>query len=182
MSRLVLVRHGRAAAAWDADLDPGLDAAGRGQAEAMAAALAPAGPLPVVVSPMRRTRETAAALERVWGVVAAVEPAVGEIRSPVDGLAGRGTWLRGLHAGRWPEQDDALQRWRDQVLAALAALDRPTVVVSHFFGINAAVGAASGDDRLVCFSPDHCSRTVLENDGGRLRLVQLGAESSTPVM
>ena len=60
MSRLVLVRHGRAAAGWDADADPGLDATGREQADAVAAALAPEGPLPVVVSPMRRTRETAA--------------------------------------------------------------------------------------------------------------------------
>jgi broad specificity phosphatase PhoE len=182
VSRLVLVRHGRAAAAWDADLDPGLDAEGRVQAEAMATALSTDGPLPVIVSPLRRTRETAAALERAWGVVAAVEPAVGEIRSPVDDLAGRGAWLRALHAGRWPEQDDALQRWRDRVLAALGELDRPTVVITHFFGINVAVGAASGDERLVCFRPDHCSRTVLENDRGRLRLVQLGAEGSTRVL
>jgi len=182
VSRLVLVRHGRAAAAWDADLDPGLDAAGRGQADAMAAALAANGPLPIVVSPLRRTRETAAALERAWGVVAAVEPAVGEIRAPVDDLADRGAWLRGLHAGRWSEQDDALRRWREEVLAALGALERTTVVVTHFFGINAAVGAACGDDRLVCFRPDHCSRTVIENDAGRLRLVRLGAEDSTPVL
>ena len=182
MSRLVLVRHGRAAAAWDADRDPGLDAIGREQAEAMAAALAPDGPLAVVVSPMRRTRETAAALERGWGVVADVEPAVGEIRAPVDDLAGRGAWLRSVYAGRWSEQDGALVRWRDRLLAALGALERDTVVVTHFFGINVAVGAASGDDRLVCFRPDNCSRTVLENDGGRLRLVQLGAEGATAVL
>ncbi len=182
MSELVLVRHGRAAAAWDADRDPGLDAIGRGQAESLAAAVAPDGPLPIVASPMRRTRETAAALERVWGVVADVEPAVGEIRAPVDDLPGRGAWLRSVYAGRWSEQDGALVRWRDQLLAALGALERDTVVVTHFFGINAAVGAASRDDRLVCFRPDNCSRTVLENDGGRLRLVQLGAEGTTAVL
>ena len=182
MSRLVLVRHGRAAAGWDADADPGLDATGREQADAVAAALAPEGPLPVVVSPMRRTRETAAALERVWGIVSLVEPAVGEIRAPVDDLPGRGAWLRGVSTGRWAEQDGALLRWRDELLAALGALDRATVVVTHFFGINAAVAAASGDDRLVCFRPGHCSRTVLENDGGRLRLMQLGAEGATAVL
>jgi broad specificity phosphatase PhoE len=179
--RLVLVRHGHAAAAWDADPDPGLDADGRRQAAAVAAALSGDGPLPVVVSPLRRARETAAALERVWGIEAAVEPAVGEIRAPVAGLADRGAWLRSVYGGRWAEQDDALRGWRDQLVAALAALERATVVVTHFFGINAAVGSASGDDRLVSFRPDHCSRTVLENEGGRLRLVQLGAEGATPV-
>jgi broad specificity phosphatase PhoE len=178
VTRLVLVRHGRAAAGWDADPDPGLDAAGRAQADAVARALSPGGPLPVVVSPLRRTRETAAALERVWGVVAAVEPGVGEIRAPVDDLAARGAWLRSISAGRWPEQDDALLSWRDELLATLAALDRTSVVVTHFFAINVAVGAASDDDRLVCFRPDHCSQTVIENDGGRLRLVQLGADGA----
>jgi broad specificity phosphatase PhoE len=74
-----------------------------------------------------------------------------------------------------------LRGWRHQLLATLAALERATVVVTHFFAINAAVGAASGDDRLVSFRPDHCSRTVLENEGGRLRLVQLGAEGATSV-
>jgi broad specificity phosphatase PhoE len=182
VSRLVLVRHGRAAAGWDADRDPGLDAVGLGQAEAAAADLAPEGPLPVVVSPMRRTRETAAALERVWEVVATAEPAVGEIRAPVDDLAGRGAWLRAIYAGRWSEQEPALLRWRDQLLAALGALHRDTVVVTHFFGINVAVGAASGDDHLVCFRPDNCSRTILENEGGRLRLVQLGSEGVTSVL
>jgi hypothetical protein len=75
-----------------------------------------------------------------------------------------------------------LRQWRAEVLVALGALDRTTVVVTHFFGINVAVGAACGDDRLVCFRPDHCSRTVIENDAGRLRLVRLGAEDSTPVL
>ena len=37
MTRLILVRHGRAAGGWDDDLDPGLDDLGRAQAEAMAA-------------------------------------------------------------------------------------------------------------------------------------------------
>jgi broad specificity phosphatase PhoE len=181
VSRLVLVRHGHAAAGWDADPDPGLDDVGRAQAAAVSAVLAPEGPLPVVVSPLRRTRETAAALERVWGTEAAMEPAVGEIRAPVDDLVGRASWLRGVYTGRWADQDEALRGWRDQVLATLGALDRTTVVVTHFFGINAAVGAATGDDRLVSFRPDHCSRTVLDNDGGCLRLVELGAQASTPV-
>ena len=37
MARLYMVRHGKAAAGWDGDADPGLDALGRQQAEAVAA-------------------------------------------------------------------------------------------------------------------------------------------------
>ena len=56
MATLYLVRHGQAAASWGEDPDPGLNALGHGQAARMAAAL---GPMPIMISPLRRTRETA---------------------------------------------------------------------------------------------------------------------------
>ena len=181
MSGLVLVRHGRPAAGWDADPDPGLDPEGVAQAERMAAALAPSGPLPIVVSPKRRTRETAGALERVWGTTATVEPDVGEIPSPTDDLGARGAWLRGVVRGRWPTLDPDLRAWRDRVVELLVVLNRDTVVVTHFVAINVAVGAATGDDRVLVFRPDYCSRTVLDVAGGQLRVVELGAEAATAV-
>src|SRR5437762_3166034 len=150
MSRIYLVRHGRAAADWGSHLDPGLDDLGRSQADAMAKALAPKGPLPVVVSPMRRTRETAAALERRWGIAARIEPRVGEIPSPVEDLAARAQWLRRIMPGRWAELDLALRRWRDDVIDALTAISADTVVVTHFVAINATVAAALNDPRVTC--------------------------------
>lgn len=181
--RLFLVRHGRAAAGWGEALDPGLDDVGHAQAEAAAAALAPLGPLPVVVSPLRRTRETAAAFERRWDVAAVVDPAVGEIPSPVDDVAARQEWLVGVLAGCWGDVgvDAALHGWRAGVVGALLAAPRDTVVVTHYVAINAAVGAATGDDRLVCFHPDNGSVTELRTDGSRLHVQLLGAERRTTV-
>jgi broad specificity phosphatase PhoE len=171
VSRLLLVRHGRAATGWDADFDPGLDEVGRRQAETMAGGLAGLGPLPVVVSPRRRTLETAAPLARVWGVEPFVEPRVGEIATPDGlGLADRGTWLRDLMGRRWPELDRDLQVWRQTVIDALWALDADTVVVTHFVAINVAVGWATADDTVVIVSPDHCSITRLDRDAGAGRL------------
>ena len=69
----------------------------------MAAALAPLGPLPIVVSPLRRTRETAAALERLWATTAVVDDRVAEIPSPTDDLpSARRLAARrdGRHVGR----------------------------------------------------------------------------------
>ena len=179
MARLYLVRHGRAAAGWDQDLDPGLDALGREQAEAMAAALAPKGPLPILVSPMRRTRETAAPLERRWSA-GMVEPAVSEVPSPALSLAERRAWLDALMGRHWSADDD-LAAWRAALLGRLNAVAGDTVVVSHHIALNVAVGAATGDDRVICFSPDHCSVTELETDGRRLRLVALGRQAATEV-
>jgi broad specificity phosphatase PhoE len=182
MSRIYLVRHGRAAADWGSHLDPGLDDVGRRQAEAMAQALEPKGPLPLLASPMRRTRETAAALERQWGTAARIEPRVGEIPSPVEDLAARAQWLRGIMPSRWAELEPSLQRWRDAVIDALRAISEDTVVVTHFVAINAAVGVALNDSKVTCFRPDYCSRTVLDVADGKLILVERGAEAATQVL
>ena len=148
----------------------------------MAKALAPKGPLPVVVSPMRRTRETAAALERRWGIAARIEPRVGEIPSPVEDLAARAQWLRRIMPGRWAELDLSLRRWRDDVIDALTAISADTVVVTHFVAINATVAAALNDPRVTCFRPDYCSRTVIDVADGNLFLVERGAEAATQVL
>jgi broad specificity phosphatase PhoE len=175
VTTLTLVRHGKAAAGWGDDLDPGLDDVGRAQAATMAAALAGVGPLPIVVSPLRRTRETATPLEDLWGVTARVDPAVGEIESPSDGLGGRDAWLRGVMKGGWRDVPE-VAGWRQQVIDALTAVDTDTVVVTHFVAINVAVGHALGEDRVVCFVPDNCSRTVLRVAGGGFSVVELGHE------
>jgi len=180
--RLILVRHGKAAATWGADLDPGLDETGRAQAARMAAGLAVGAPRDLVVSPLRRTRETAAPLEAAWGLTARVEPRVAEIPSPTPDLERRVVWLRGVMAGRWSTLAPELQAWRASVIAALVGLSRPAVVVSHFIAINVAVGAALGDDRVVVFEPDNCSETVLDVVNGRLLLVEKGAEAHTKVL
>jgi broad specificity phosphatase PhoE len=184
--RLYLVRHGRAAAGWTEDRDPDLDDLGRSQAEAMASELAPRGPMPIVSSPLRRARSTAAALERVWPVPVTVEPRVGEIPSPSgpDGeLSERGPWLRQVMLGRWddPALGPDLDRWRRGLIDALVGLQEDTVLTTHFVAINAAVGAANGDPRVTSFRPDYCSCTVFDVSDGALRLVALGEEGATAV-
>ena len=178
MARLYLVRHGRATGTWVAHPDPGLDDVGREQAARMAEELTVCGPLPLVTSPLRRTRETAAALEHRWAVSAKVEPDVGEIPSPPGAGPQRADWLRGVLQGRWTDLDRSLELWRKQVLKKLEEFTQDTVVVSHFVAINAAVGHALKDDRVTCFRPDNCSCTVLDIQDGKWKIVKLGAEGN----
>jgi broad specificity phosphatase PhoE len=180
--RVRLVRHGRATAGWDADPDPGLDDLGRAQAEAVAARLAtPGDPLPIVVSPLRRCRETAAPLAARWAVLPVVDAAVAEIPSPEGVPFGqRVPWLRDAMQGTWSALGPRYVAYRDGVAARVAACFTDTVIVSHFVAINAVIGACVGDDRLVIASLDNCSCTVVEvAAGGRLRLVETGDEADT---
>jgi broad specificity phosphatase PhoE len=178
--RLYLVRHGRATAGWDVDPDPALDDVGRRQAAKVADRLAPLGPLAVISSPLRRCRETAAALAARWEATVEIEPAVREMPSP-DGIAiaDRVDWLRVAAEGTWSALGERYSAYRDSVAARLSRCTADTVVFSHFVAINAAIGAATADDRVVILSLDNCSVTVLDVDDGRLHLVEGGHEADT---
>lgn len=181
MTRLYLVRHGRATAGWNVDPDPGLDGVGRQQAAATALRLLPVGPLPVVSSPLLRCRQTAATFALRWATDVRIEPGVAEIPSPPGvAMADRVEWLRGAMRGTWADLDDSYRAYRDGVVSTLVSLDRVTVVVSHFVAINAVIGVATGDDRLVVHSVDNASVTVVEiNDEATIELVEAGAEADT---
>ena len=178
---LYLIRHGRASAGFAEASDPGLDEVGQAQAEAVAQELASLGPLPLITSPLRRARETAAPLEVRWERMAQTEPAVAEIPTPTADLQARTTWLHQALRGRWSDLPVDYQDWRERVAAALITLGTSTVVTTHFVAINAAVSVATGDDRMACFEPDHCSCTVLEVVDRTLRVVTLGRQRATQI-
>jgi broad specificity phosphatase PhoE len=179
MARIYMVRHGRAEAGFGESMDPALDTLGREQAESVARKLAPLGPRPILSSPLRRTRETAAPLAQLWRREPVIEDAVAEIPSPKGmTLEERVTWLRKLMAGSWRDASRDLAMWRESCVAAVAAIPAETVIFSHFIAINVIAGAATGDDRVVVFSPDNCSVTVFETDGQTLRLIEKGHEAS----
>jgi broad specificity phosphatase PhoE len=179
IARVTLVRHGQPSAVWGSDggQDPGLDDVGHAQAEAVAELLAPHGPLPLVVSPKARTRETAAPLALRWAIDPIVEPAVGELQAPPDPDADHVAWLRAVMQSIYADLDDGLRAFRDRVVSKVASIEGDTVIVSHYIAINAVVGAATGDDRVVSFAPGHCSRTVVEVARGAIHLVELGTRS-----
>jgi broad specificity phosphatase PhoE len=190
MTRLYMIRHGKPSSTWgeDADPDPGLDAAGKAQAEAAADALMalPAGrrPMRVFSSPLRRCRETAQPFADRIGVAVEIDPAVGEIPSP-KALSDeeRGPWLRNAFTQRWGEVtgDIDYDAWRKSVGAGVAA-KAGAAVFSHFVAINAAVSCVTGDDAVLSFRPDHTSITVFDVEDGVLSLVERGPEAQTQVL
>ena len=93
VARLHLIRHGQAAAGWDADPDPGLDDLGHRQAAAgLRRGWPPSGRCPWCASPPRRTRETAVPLAEAWGTAAPSTPGRRD-PEPDDDLAERRAWL-----------------------------------------------------------------------------------------
>lgn len=178
-----LVRHGRAAAGYDSHRDPGLDAVGRAQAEAVAEALAGEfdAPAPIYSSPLARARETSAPLARRWGVEPVIEPRVAEIPVPIADLKARARWLRVVMAGRWTALPAETLAWRQDAVDCVLAFERDVVVFCHFIVINVVVGAALGADALIVFHPDNGSVTRIGTDGGELALLSQGREGRTRV-
>ena len=190
MPRLYLVRHAKPAAAWGEEADPGLDDIGVQQAGTTAQRLADTLPsLTVYTSPLRRCRETAAPLATLWQCDARVLPQVAEIPAPPLALAERQDWLAAAMRSTWdrvhemaPAGSIDYRAWRHTVIDALTALAHDSVICTHFIAINVAVGVALGRSDVLCFRPDHASVTVLESDGRRLQLVELGSQADTSVL
>ena len=181
MSIIYIVRHGRAAGSFTDDLDPGLDQLGREQAVAAALKLSSYLPLEIRSSPLKRAQETAAPLIEQTGGHMTIEDRFAEIPSPGLGLRDRGRWLRDVMQGRWHEQTAALQRWRANLVECMLGINRDTVIFSHFVAINAAVGAAEDDDRVLLFRPDNGSITRIDLSDGKLKLIARGQEGDTQV-
>jgi broad specificity phosphatase PhoE len=190
MPKLYLIRHARPAASWGEDPDPGLDATGRQQAEAAAATLAQTlDRVPIYTSPLRRCRETAHPLERLWQQAARVFEPVAELPAPPLDLATRQQWLHEAMRGTWRELNDRAPAgspdylaWRKTLLDSLIGLPHDCVVFTHFIAINVAVAAENAHDNVVCFRPDHASITCVEAANGGLRLVESGREADTIVL
>jgi broad specificity phosphatase PhoE len=189
--RLYLIRHAKPAATWSEAADPGLDATGQAQAVLTAAELVMriSGTLPIYTSPLQRCRQTAAALEPLWRRPAQLMTEVAEIPAPPLPLEQRHLWLQQAMAGTWtqlqqrsqPDWPDYLG-WRRTLLARVTALDEDSVIFSHYIAINAIVAASRDEDAVVCFKPDHASLSIVEVQGGKLQLVELGQQAQTLVL
>ena len=178
---LYLVRHGLAAAGLD-DLDPGLAPLGHEQAAITAQALAGLSPAParLVVSPLRRTRETAEPIAEAFALDPEVREEVAEVFDPSVPPEERKAIIGPFMDGVWSEQDETLRAWRRRVVATLTALgegggDGDVIVVSHYIAICVAIGEALDDDRVVPVKLGNCSVTALDVRAGKLALVSAGS-------
>ena len=189
MTRIYMIRHGKAAAGWDGDADPGLNELGRTQAEAVAKKVQAlvATPVPIYSSPLKRCQETAAPLAAAWGVTPQIEAGVGEIPPPLEDLTARTDWLRRVMAGTWEglyrdavsvESGVDFRGWNDNVVNTLNAFKGEAVVIfSHFIALNAAYCAATGAADVVSFAPQNCSLSIFDTDGTSLSLVAQGEDT-----
>lgn len=190
MPKLFLVRHAKPAAAWGAEIDPGIDDAGVEQSRTTASRLATeVAPLTILSSPMRRCRETAQPLEQMWQRSAKVFAPVAEIPAPALDPQARREWLNRGMQGTWsalqasspPGSPDYLT-WRQALLNSLAAIESDSIIFTHFIAINAVVAAARKSDNVVCFRPDHASVTLVEVANNGFKLIALGQEAETSVL
>jgi len=184
MTRVYMVRHGRAAAGWNVDPDPGLDELGRSQALQVASRLSSLGPLPVISSPLLRCQQTAFPLATAWQQTVTIEALVGEIPSPAGfALENRVDWLREAMAGTWEQvaqtSGEHYRSYRNDVAQFVQSIRVDTVIFSHFIAINAVIGAATDDDRVVIGQLDNCSVSVFETGDKGLSLVEMGGEADT---
>jgi broad specificity phosphatase PhoE len=155
---LIVVRHGRtdanAAGLLLGRADPPLDAVGRGQASAVAAALAPLRRgTRIVSSPLRRARETAALIAREGPVEIDerwVELDYGTYEGRPLADVPEDTWVRWRSDVSFaPEGGESIQSLGARVVSACAELlpdaeESDVIVVTHVSPVKAALAWALG--------------------------------------
>lgn len=178
---IYLVRHGLAASGVE-DLDPGLTDLGHEQARAAASALQPLRVATIAVSPLRRTRETASPIASAFALDVSIRDEVAEVFDPSMPSAERRAMIGPFMAGAWSTQSAVLQAWRRRAVEAVLALgleaashDLDVVIVSHYIAICAAIGEATGDDRVIPAPIANCSITTLMAGHGGLELIEAGS-------
>ena len=194
MPTLYVVRHGRVASNPADEADPELSPEGQSQALKVADELHARLPatLPILTSPLRRCRETAAPLSAIWGIEPVVEPRIAEVPGPPTSALPRDEWLRRALIADWPElitlggtlqdgYETTLTTWRAGVLDAAFACPYDAVIFSHFVPVNVLTGRATRSQRVACFLPDHTSVTVFETTGDDIRLLERGRELKSKV-
>ncbi|MEP7214816.1 MAG: histidine phosphatase family protein [Anaerolineaceae bacterium] len=175
---LYLVRHGLALAGVG-DLDPGLAELGHAQAQAAADALRAHGASRLVVSPLKRTRETAEPITVALGLTPEFRSEVAEVFDPSMPSGERQAMIGPFMAGKWSDQPDVLRQWRARVVSALLEMGLAAeasggnlVVVSHYIAIGVAIGEATGNDLVVPTPIANCSITSLKVGHGGFTLLQ----------
>lgn len=174
---IYLIRHGLAAAGVDG-LDPGLAPLGHEQAAATARALAGLKAHRLIVSPLRRTRETAEPIATTLALTAEVRAEVAEVFNPEMTVDERRSMIGPFMAGNWTDQPADLQAWRRRVVETILELGLASeaangdlIVVSHYIAIGVIIGEASDDDRVVPQPMANASITTVRAGHGGLTLL-----------
>jgi len=174
---IYLIRHGLAAAGAE-DLDPGLAPLGHVQAAAATRAVAASSARRLIVSPLRRTRETADPIGKALGLSIEIRDEVAEVFDPSMPVEERRSMIGPFMAGVWRDQPAHLQQWRQRVVDAVGeaglAADRAghdLIIVSHYIAIGVIIGEALGDGRVVPQPMANASITTVRVESGRLTLI-----------
>ena len=104
MTRIYMVRHGQADAAWHESPDPGLSELGRQQANQVAQQLSHLNNHHIISSPLLRCQQTAQPFAEAKNSPVSIHTEVSEIPTPSNiAFEERGSWLQQAMAGTWQQ-------------------------------------------------------------------------------
>ena len=184
MTNIYLIRHGEAAQAWDEAPDPILSTNGIKQARQLAKAYLPIlkqKEIQLLSSPLARAQQTALPFAEGLKSPIIIHPNFAEIPSPGIALTERRTWLKALFSQTIHELESPQLAWRHNILQALQALEKDTLIFSHFMTINAIVGWIKQAESIVSYYPNYCSITHLIKVENQFFIKELGKELKTIV-
>lgn len=173
MARLCLVRHGKSEVGFDEALNSDLSPRGMEQAQTAALTLAQElSPRRILSSPLIRALRTAEPLAKIWGHPIEAIDELTEIPTPyrpeVDNLKWRRAWLDEIMKQHYGNLAPEIEAWRKKLEAFLSSQTEDAMIFTHYLTINAAIGLALNDDRVVVCDPGYCTIVPLDIRLGKI--------------
>lgn len=181
---IYLIRHGEAAQAWDEASDPVLSINGIEQSKFLAKQYLPIlsnKEFQLISSPLARAQQTAQPFQKRLNSPVIINKNFAEIPSPGVSLKDRRNWLKSLFTKNIFELEAPQLHWRNNIIQALDALEKDTLIFSHFMTINAIVGWVKKEERVVSYYPNYCSITQIEKVNEQYFIKSLGQELPTVI-
>lgn len=176
-----MIRHGKSEAGFDQALDSDLSKLGHQQAAIAAASVASQLPfMKIIASPLRRARSTAEPLAKIWRCPIAVSPEITEIPTPLhlgeENLSERRPWLTAIMTQKYGSLDNKIEEWRKVLIDFSLRQSEDCLIFTHYLTINAIVGFAMRDDKVVVCDPGYCSLTEIHIGNGEIDIISVGRE------
>lgn len=171
---LYLVRHGKTGKSWDPKLDMPLNSEGNDQSLKLALLLKDEKRLPILSSPLKRSKQSADPLSTFWNIPCEIDDRFGEIPfcneddiEPMD-------WLKSIMTKKWSQLPAHLNSWKANVGQAVCLIQEPSIIFTHYLTIAAIYSELMGVDMVDSFQSKNCQLVKLERFSEEWRFDNLG--------
>ena len=169
--KLIFVRHGEAASAWQRHENPGLSEAGLLQAKKLIEheKFLELKDFTFISSPKSRAIETAQPLANKFNKEILIDDAFIEIPSQDIPFDKKKIWLEDIIKMDKNKLPKNIKSWREKIFVKLKDIKNHSIIFTHFMVLNSLISELTASKSIFCFYPDYTSIVEINIERGVIK-------------